>query len=75
MKRSAMIKILKDVFHEHMNCDYYCCADDDQIYDKILKTLEDFGMTPRYTSYKYGDIMNNYDVYMWQDEDDNEVSN
>jgi hypothetical protein len=31
---------------EHMHCEYDCCKDDNEMYSKILQTLEDAGMLP-----------------------------
>lgn len=44
MKRNDMIKILKDSFHYHMECQ--CCFTDHVMYSRILKELEQSGMQP-----------------------------
>lgn len=47
MKRSDMLKILRNAFIEHMNCS--CCDTEDQMYSKILLILEQQGMMPPVT--------------------------
>lgn len=48
MKRSQMIEILQETVQDHMNCQ--CCQTDDEMYSKMLKTLEDAGMMPPVTT-------------------------
>lgn len=48
MKRSEMLNILGSAIVEHLNC--YCCSSDEEMYDKILSTLENAGMKKDYES-------------------------
>lgn len=45
MKRKYMIAVLQKAFLEHMNC-HNCCMNDEEMYSKILQSLEEAGMQP-----------------------------
>ena len=45
MKRSEMVEVLRKSTIYHMNC-VDCCTSDEELFSKVLGSLEDVGMTP-----------------------------
>ena len=46
MKRSEMIKIIRDSLYKHITIDWNDISDDDDSIGALLKDLEDAGMIP-----------------------------
>jgi hypothetical protein len=68
MKRSDMIKILRDSFLEHMNCQ--CCSTDEELYSKVLQILEKAGMLPPNCKLHEPGIFHVNESHKWEPEDE-----